>query len=235
MPVCVVPGCKSGSKVPGHFFPKDTVRALQWKQAVNSSRLDGLLDQEFKKCYVCALRFTEDDVIPTLVRRKLKHNAVPSLLLLRRDHVHNVEDTAEELDTHLEEEMYVDFPEDNIALNLQEEDKAAEAEVSIPKRRRKNVHRKILSTMTPNAKQRYQRYQRYNVAKTWKIQQYNNQRKLKRFKMQLALANKFIKDNSLKKFDKSNPAQKLFVQMQLCNVDKKAKVISLYKYVDIIC
>ncbi|XP_076286792.1 uncharacterized protein LOC143212189 [Lasioglossum baleicum] len=55
------------------------------------------------------------------------------------------------------------------------------------------------------------------------MQQYNNQRKLKSFKMRLALANKFIKDNSLKRFDKLNPAQKLFVQMQLCNVDKKAK------------
>ncbi|XP_076286779.1 uncharacterized protein LOC143212183 [Lasioglossum baleicum] len=148
MHVCVVPGCKSGSKVPGHFFPKDAVRALQWKEAVNSSRLDGLSDQEFKKCYVCALHFTEDDVIPTLVRRKLKHNAVPSLLLPRRDHVHNVENTAKELDTHLEEEMCVDFPEDDATLNLQEEDKAAEAEISIPKRRRKNVHRKILSAMT---------------------------------------------------------------------------------------
>ncbi|XP_076285444.1 uncharacterized protein LOC143211546 [Lasioglossum baleicum] len=84
--MCVVPSCKSGSMVPAHDFHKDTVRALQWKQAVNSPRLDGLFEHELKKFHVCALHFTEDDVIPSLVRRKFKQDAIPSLLLPRRNY-----------------------------------------------------------------------------------------------------------------------------------------------------
>ncbi|XP_076296800.1 uncharacterized protein LOC143217013 [Lasioglossum baleicum] len=106
--MCVVPSCKSGSMVPAHVFLKNTVRALQWKQAVNSPRLDGLFEHELKKFHVCALHFTEDDVIPSLVRCKFKQDAIPSLLLPKRH-------------THLHEEMWGDLPDDDTALNLQEE------------------------------------------------------------------------------------------------------------------
>ncbi|XP_076289514.1 uncharacterized protein LOC143213491 [Lasioglossum baleicum] len=248
--VCVVPGCKSGWKVPAHGFPKDPVRALQWKEAVNSPRLDGLFGHELKKFYVCALHFTEDDVIPSLVRRKLKQDAIPSLLLQemcvdspeddtalnlqqedkeaedagpssllpKQHHAHDVEDAAEQLGTHLQEEMCVDSPEDDTALNLQQEDKEAKAEMSITKRRRKNAFRyRIPTTMTSNSKQFF------DIAKQWKNQLYNARKKLKSYKMRLASANKFIRDNGLTGYRKLNPAQQLFLQMQLSNMDRKAK------------
>ncbi|XP_076286651.1 uncharacterized protein LOC143212123 [Lasioglossum baleicum] len=218
---CVVPDCKSNGKVPAHSFPKDPVRVLEWKKAICSPQVDELLNENLKHLRICALHFKEDDVIPTLVRRKLREDAVPSLLLPEKQHVSDKKNAPEMLDTHLREEMCVELPEDNTALNLQEEDKAAAAEFRITKRKRKNVHRKIRPSITPRAEEFR------NDAEAWKRRQYNHVMKLKSFKRRLATANNFIKNNGLKKYSKLNPAQQLFLKMQLCNVDKKAKYKSI--------
>jgi len=35
--ICIVPNCKSNSRVPGHFFPKNVTLSYKWKEAINNN------------------------------------------------------------------------------------------------------------------------------------------------------------------------------------------------------
>ncbi|XP_036139614.1 uncharacterized protein LOC118648110 isoform X2 [Monomorium pharaonis] len=75
--ICIVPGCKSNSKAPGHFFPKNPKLSQKWKEIVNNSILLNLSSEELTKYRVCHLHFLPEDYIYSLNRRRLKHNSVP--------------------------------------------------------------------------------------------------------------------------------------------------------------
>lgn len=74
-----MPGCKSNSKVPGHFFPKNPILSVKWKEVVNNSIISNASSEDLRKFRVCHLHFLPEDYIYSLNRRRLKHNAVPSL------------------------------------------------------------------------------------------------------------------------------------------------------------
>ncbi|XP_071640307.1 uncharacterized protein [Temnothorax longispinosus] len=75
---CIVPGCKSNSKAPGHFFPKNPTLSQKWKEIVNNSIIFNTSSEDLRK-YRVHLHFLPEDYIYSVNRRILKHNAVPSL------------------------------------------------------------------------------------------------------------------------------------------------------------
>ncbi|XP_067215623.1 putative uncharacterized protein DDB_G0286901 [Linepithema humile] len=77
--ICIVPGCKSNSRTPGHFFPKSPILSEKWKEAVNNSTILNVSSEGSRKYRVCHLHFLPEDYIYTQNRRRLKHNAVPSV------------------------------------------------------------------------------------------------------------------------------------------------------------
>lgn len=78
---CAVPGCKSKKDVPGHFFPKRVSLSDEWKKAVQNPYLILLNAQDLRKYRVCFRHFQQSDYILTFKRRRLKDDAIPSLLL----------------------------------------------------------------------------------------------------------------------------------------------------------
>lgn len=82
---CAVPGCKSKKEIPGHFFPKNVSLCEQWKKCIKNPYLTLLSSQDLRKYRVCFLHFQETDYIATFKRRRLKDNAIPSLLLNQRE------------------------------------------------------------------------------------------------------------------------------------------------------
>jgi len=77
--ICIVPGCKSNSRTPGHFFPKSPILSEKWKEAINNNIILNVSSEELRKYRVCHLHFLPEDYIYTQNRRRLKHNAVPSV------------------------------------------------------------------------------------------------------------------------------------------------------------
>lgn len=77
--ICIVPGCKSNSRVPGHFFPKNPTLSYKWKEAINNNIISNILSEELRKYRVCHLHFMPGDYISSQNQRRLKHDAVPSV------------------------------------------------------------------------------------------------------------------------------------------------------------
>ncbi|KYN18388.1 hypothetical protein ALC57_09329 [Trachymyrmex cornetzi] len=75
---CIIPGCKSSAKSPGHYFPKNNDIIKKWLEVVSVPWLLNLPEEEIRKCRICHLHFSENSYIFSLNRRRLKHNAIPS-------------------------------------------------------------------------------------------------------------------------------------------------------------
>ncbi|XP_011883937.1 PREDICTED: uncharacterized protein LOC105571075 [Vollenhovia emeryi] len=96
--ICIVPGCKSNSRAPGHFFPKNVTLSCKWKEAINNNIISNVSSEELRKYRVCHVHFLPDDYIYSQNRRRLKHNAVPSV------NIYNIEtNIAETHDTNITE------------------------------------------------------------------------------------------------------------------------------------
>jgi len=77
--ICIVPGCKSNSRIPGHFFPKNPILSEKWKEAISNNIILNVSSEELRKYRVCHLHFLPEDYIFTQKRQRLKHDAVPSV------------------------------------------------------------------------------------------------------------------------------------------------------------
>lgn len=96
--ICIVSNCKSNSRVPGHFFPKNVTLSYKWKEAINNNIISNVSSEELRKYRVCHLHFLLDDYIYSRNRRRLKHNAVPSV------NIYNIEtNIVETHDTNITE------------------------------------------------------------------------------------------------------------------------------------
>jgi len=77
--ICIVPGCKSNSRILGHFFSKNPILSEKWKEAISNNIILNVSSEELRKYRVCHLHFLPEDYIFTQKRRRLKHDAVPSV------------------------------------------------------------------------------------------------------------------------------------------------------------
>ena len=44
--ICILPGCKSNSSTPGHFFQKNVTLACKWKEAVNNDIISNVSPED---------------------------------------------------------------------------------------------------------------------------------------------------------------------------------------------
>ncbi|XP_077275833.1 uncharacterized protein LOC143904779 [Temnothorax americanus] len=89
--ICIVPDCKSNSRVPGHFFSKNVTLSDKWREAINNNIISNTSSEELRKYRVCHLHFLPDDYIYTQNRPRLKHNAVPSVNIYNSIETNTVE------------------------------------------------------------------------------------------------------------------------------------------------
>ncbi|KAL0129512.1 hypothetical protein PUN28_001640 [Cardiocondyla obscurior] len=78
---CCVRGCSTGVSLPSHTFPKDTIMLNKWKKAVYSEKIEGLTNEQLRKCVVCYKHFADTDYEAMYRLRRLKPGVVPSLCL----------------------------------------------------------------------------------------------------------------------------------------------------------
>lgn len=78
---CCVWGCSTGVNLPSHTFPKDVIMMNKWKRAVHSEKIQGLTNEQLRKCVVCYRHFADTDYEPMYRLRRLKPGVVPSLYL----------------------------------------------------------------------------------------------------------------------------------------------------------
>ncbi|TGZ46233.1 hypothetical protein DBV15_12333 [Temnothorax longispinosus] len=79
---CIIGGCTSPAKAPGHYFPKNKELMKKWLEAISVPWISNLSEEEIRKCRICHIHFSENSYIFTPNRRRLKHDAIPSLNLL---------------------------------------------------------------------------------------------------------------------------------------------------------
>ncbi|EZA58498.1 hypothetical protein DMN91_001448 [Ooceraea biroi] len=103
---CIVPGCKSNSRVPGHFFPKNVTLSCKWKEAINNDIISNVSAEELRKYRICHLHFLPENYIYSQNRRRLKYDAVPSVNISNLERVtaeiHDANITDCELQSQLE-------------------------------------------------------------------------------------------------------------------------------------
>ncbi|XP_032668199.1 uncharacterized protein LOC116842713 [Odontomachus brunneus] len=78
---CCVLGCVSGGDVPSHQIPKNPDLFRKWKNAIYSTKIEQLTDEQLSKCTVCHHHFISEDYLVTYRVRKLKRGVVPSVNL----------------------------------------------------------------------------------------------------------------------------------------------------------
>ncbi|XP_019888907.1 uncharacterized protein LOC105284485 isoform X3 [Ooceraea biroi] len=82
---CCVKGCTTGVNLPSHIFPKDVILLNKWKKAIfgegYSENIQGLTDEQLRKCVVCYKHFADSDYVETYRLRRLKAGVIPSLHL----------------------------------------------------------------------------------------------------------------------------------------------------------
>lgn len=78
---CVIPQCTSNTMTPGHLFPKNKKITNKWLDIISVPELNSLSEEDIRKCKVCHLHFSPESYIFSLNRRRLKHDALPTLNL----------------------------------------------------------------------------------------------------------------------------------------------------------
>lgn len=76
---CIIPGCTSPAKAPGHYFPKNKEVLKKWLETISVPWVSNLPEGEIRKCRICHLHFSDTSYIFTINRRRLKHDAIPNL------------------------------------------------------------------------------------------------------------------------------------------------------------
>lgn len=250
---CIITGCTSSAKAPAHFFPKNKELMEKWLKAVSQSWMSSLSENKIRKCRICHLHFDENAYIFTLNRRRLKHNAIPTLNLAiemteendilqpsinqvqekhtfdnmqHNDVIERIENnfsepsTSQEKDTVLETNIKIDIFEQKTQQQIN-----SEISLNTPKRfNRINHSRNILGDitrekhLTPIARKLY--------VKCRTFQKQNNilRRNLVHYKHRLKYATKFSSLTFFKKYSALTNTQRMFIEMQIKNLNKKSKV-----------
>lgn len=251
--ICIVPGCKSNSRVPGHFFPKNVTLTYKWKEAVNSEIIANVAPEELRKYRVCHLHFSPEDYIYSQNRRRLKHNAIPSVNICDKEIITaddtNITDVHSQFETSsselLNEQCGTTTRTNTLTNNtLQPEISSGTNENStnnvicaeINALQNKSIHetnnllstpktsRSILASTTRQSQLTPKAQKIYKKA----IMLANRGRHMKaniiRYKRRLKDAKKFANAQFCKKFNRLTSTQRLFFNMQLRNVNYFAKV-----------
>ncbi|XP_076659538.1 uncharacterized protein LOC143362914 [Halictus rubicundus] len=78
---CAVPQCSSGVIIPAYYFPKDVNRSESWANQIQCPVILKLASTERRKYRVCYKHFEEDSFLRSTQRRRLRHDAIPTLHL----------------------------------------------------------------------------------------------------------------------------------------------------------
>jgi len=252
---CVITGCTSPAKAPGHYFPKNKELMKKWLKAISIPWMSNLSENEIRKCRICHLHFSENAYIFTLNRRRLKHNAIStenlstgtteihdtsqfsmsevqeknttfkinmqcneSIERIGNDISQPSTSQVHEKDSVLETNINIDMLENK----TQQEARQCDSEIlNTPKRFNRrtildNITRK--DHLTPIAKRLY--------IKSRTFQKQNNilRRKLVHYKHRLKYATRFSSLTFFKKYSTLTNTQRMFIEMQIKNLNKKSKV-----------
>lgn len=71
---CIIPGCTSPARAPGHYFPKNKELREKWVEAISVN----LPDEKIQNCRICHLHFDKNSYVFTIQRRRLKYDAIPT-------------------------------------------------------------------------------------------------------------------------------------------------------------
>lgn len=278
---CVITGCTSPAKAPGHYFPKNKELMKKWLEAISISWLLNLPENEIRKCRICHLHFNENDYIFTLNRRRLKHNAIPhnlqggvienncQLLPNTSQASTNQPNTSQFSTSQLstsqpstsqssqsqEENTFEIQYDENIEIiesdfntkesnmsqvhekdtpllknNIFQKETQQEAQLSniqilnTPKRSNHINHRSILGSITRKAHLTPTARKLYEKSKVFKKQNSILRRNLIDYKRRFKYATKFSSLLFFKKYSALSYTQKMFIEMQIRNLNKKPKV-----------
>lgn len=245
--ICIVPGCKSNSRTPGHFFPKSPILSEKWKEAVNNSTILNVSSEESRKYRVCHLHFLPEDYIYTQNRRRLKHNAVPSVnicnmqIVTGSTEINNanteINDTSDTTDIqlHLQSktntELHLQFQTSNefepstsnficVQANMQNDQNNITNKVNSPPRISKNILGSVTRQchLTPKAQKIYKK------AVTLAKERNRMKRQIIDYKTRLKDAKKLSNTQFCKNFNSLTSTQQLFFNMQLRNTKYAPKV-----------
>lgn len=291
---CVIIGCTSPAKAPGHYFPKNKELMKKWLEAISIPWLSNLPENEIRKRRICHLHFNENDYIFTLNRRRLKHNAIPYNLqgnvienncqLLpninqasmnqpstsqkentfeiqydenieiiesefnmkeyntNQEHEENIQEmqlnknveTVKSVSNTTKESSMSQVHEkdtllENNILQKETQQKAQQFSniqiLNTPKQSNNiNHHRSILGSITRKAHLTPTARKLYEKSKVFKKQNSILRRNLIHYKSRLKYATKFSSLLFFKKYSALSYTQKMFIEMQIKNLNKKSKV-----------
>lgn len=209
--------------------------------------ISNLPENDIRKLRICHLHFNENAYIFSLNRRRLKHDAIPTKNLPTR----RIENISQPSTSQVQEtnafEINVQYHEDteNISQPTTSQDIVLEKNIdntleknsqqvvqhinleilNTPKKSNNKKHFRSLlgnitrkNQLTPIARQLY--------AKSSIIQKQNNNfcRNLLHYKRRLKYATKFSNLTFFKKYSTLSYTQKMFIEMQINNCNKKSKV-----------
>lgn len=250
--ICIVPGCKSNSKAPGHFFPKNPILSQKWKEIVNNNIILNASSEELRKYRICHLHFSPEDYIYSLNRRRLKHDAVPSLniynMQIINTEVNNINTTEQHSQSETnttEKELHLESQENTTELHLQinhesnksctsnvicaetnalqnDQNNIASEAVNCPSTSRSS--RNILHSITRQSRLTPNAQKIYKKAVILAKQRNRMKRQIIDYKTRLKDAKKLSNSQFCKNFNSLTPTQRMFFNMQLRNTKYSPKV-----------
>lgn len=249
-----MPGCKSNSKVPGHFFPKNPTLSVKWKEVVNNSIISNASSEDLRKFRVCHLHFLPEDYIYSLNRRRLKHNAVPSLNICNIQTVNTEVNDVNMTEQQSRSEIYtteldLESETNTTELHLQPQtshgsnephqtctNNFIRAETSalqidqditneiINRPSTPSTSRNILGSITRKNHLTPTAQKLYKKAVGLTKERNRMKRQIAHYKTRLTDARKFSNTQFCRKFNSLTPTQQLFFNMQLRNTKYNPKV-----------